>query len=264
EKLAFLLRKGDYWKALRYAEKKSIMTYFHRYIFFFPEVISNIIKKGRYTGLPKKVIKLPIFNKEIPVYNTKLLGNLIIYKNQKYLGVKLQPKDTAFLIHLAFRAGEPGKEISLKDLYCNFWKNSKRPSRNLSYLLFRIKKVLKIPSHLLEVSSKKDNSVLINKGIHFITDYNEYQESIAQAKALERAGEWGFAKREFHQAFKLFRGEPFKKMYDDWSDDKRLEILFGYETEILSFTKELKKRGRTEEAERLLKQAERIVPLMEE
>ncbi|TES92432.1 MAG: hypothetical protein E3J87_05435 [Candidatus Cloacimonadota bacterium] len=49
-------------------------------------------------------------------------------------------------------------------------------------------------------------------------------------------------------------------MYDDWSDDKRLEILFSYEREILSFAKELKKRGRKEEAEKLLKKAEKIIP----
>ncbi|MCK4226135.1 helix-turn-helix domain-containing protein, partial [candidate division WOR-3 bacterium] len=120
EKLALLFSRGDYWKAFKYAKKKGILSYFHRYVFFFPEVITKIIKKGRNTGLPKKVIKLPIFNKEIPVYNIKFLGNLIIYKNQQYLGVKPAPKDAAFLIHLAFSAGEPGKEISLESLYNNF------------------------------------------------------------------------------------------------------------------------------------------------
>ncbi|MCK4576074.1 hypothetical protein KAU34_06680, partial [candidate division WOR-3 bacterium] len=203
-------------------------------------------------------------NKEIPVYNTKLLGNLIIYKNQKYLGVKLQPKDTAFLIYLALTAEEPNETISLKKIYRNFWKNSTNPSRNLSHLLVRIKRAINLPSHLLEISWKKDTPVLINRGIHFTTDYDEYKQSLAQAKALLRAGEWGFAKREYLRAFKLFRGEPFKKMYNNWSDDKRLEILFSYETEVLTFTKELQKRGRNEESEKLLKKAKRIVPLIEE
>jgi len=62
------------------------------------------------------------------------------------------------------------------------------------------------------------------------------------------------------RAFKLFRGEPFKKMYDDWSDDKRLEVLFSYEKEVKSFADKLIKRGRKEEAEKLLKKAKRIVP----
>ena len=58
--------------------------------------------------------------------------------------------------------------------------------------------------------------------------------------------------------------KKFKIGGSDKSDDKRFEILFVYETEILSFAKELRKRGRDEEAEKLLKRAERIVPLMEE
>lgn len=102
--------------------------------------------------------------------------------------------------------------------------------------------------------------MLVNEGVIFTTDYQYYEETIIRAKALERAGEWGFAKREYLRAFKLFRGEPFKKMYDNWSDDKRLEILFSYETEVLSFAKELRERGRDEEAQKLLKKAEKIVP----
>ena len=149
-------------------------------------------------------------------------------------------------------------------IYRNFLKKSKNPQRNLSHLLVRIKKAINLSSHLLEVSYKKDNPVLINKGIHFITDYDEYKQTLAQAKALLRTGEWKFAKSEFIRAFSLFRGEPFKKMYDDWSDDKRLEVLFSYESEVISFAKELRARGRKDEAEKLLRKAERIVPLERE
>ena len=260
-KLALMLKNGNYWRAFKYADKRGIVADFHKYVFFFPKAVTDIIEKGKSTGLPKRMLKLPVFNKEIRVYYPKILGDLIIYKNQRYLRVKLQPKDTAFLIHLALKAGEPEEEIPLESLYNNFWKKSKYPARNLSHLLVRLKKNLKIPSHLLEVSYKRDNPVLINKGIHFITDYGEYQESIAQAKAYQRAGEWGFAEGEYLRAFSLFRGEPFKKMYDDWSDDKRLEIIFSYEKEVLSFTKELISRGRREEAKKLLKKAEKIVSL---
>ena len=261
-KLLLQIRNPQYWQAFSYAKEKGIQSHFYRYIFFFPEVVNNLLEEGNSTGLPKTILQLPVFNKQIPVYNIQFLGNLTIYKNQKYLPEKLQPKDTAFLIQLALNAGEPNKTISLDKIYYNFWRDSKNPSRNLSHLLVRIKKVLKMPSHLLEVSYRRDNPVLINKGIHFITDYDEYKQTLVQARAFLRAGEWRFAKREFLQAFTLFRGEPFKKMYDDWSDDKRLEILFNYETEILSFAKELKKRGRKEEEE-LLKRAEKLVPYLD-
>ncbi len=49
-------------------------------------------------------------------------------------------------------------------------------------------------------------------------------------------------------------------MYDNWSDDKRIEILFSYETEVIAFVKELKKREKKEEAKKMLKTVKRIVP----
>ena len=179
------------------------------------------------------------------------MGKLIVYKNQRYLHIQLSPKDTSFLIYLALSAR---KQVFLERIYRNFWPNSKNPSRNLAHLLVRMRKTLKLPSHFLYVKERK-----LVVECYFTTDYGEYQEHLAQAKALLRAGEWGFAKREFMQAFKLFRGEPFKKMYDDWSDDKRLEVLFSYEKEVRAFVEELHRRGRTEEARRVLERAERIV-----
>jgi len=251
----------DYRKALMYAHSQKLYGLFVRLALFFPEPVLHLLKKGKKPELPKAFLKMPVFQINPPVYHIRFIGRLQICKGEKSLRMlKLTPKDRSFLIHLALKAGEPDKSISLDKIYHNFWRKSVNPSRNLSHLLVRIKKTLKISSHLIEISYKKDNPVLINKGIHFITDYDEYKQSLAQAKALLRAGEWGFAKREFLRAFKLFRGEPFKKMYDDWSDDKRLEVLFGYEKEVRAFADELIKRGRKEEAEKLIKKAERIVP----
>ena len=212
----------------------------------------DFLEKGKDTGLPRAILNFPIFNKEFPVYSIKFLGHLVVYKNQKYLKTSLRPKDSAFLIYLAL---SNKKNISLDRIYRNFWPSSKSPSRNLSHLLVRIRKALKLPSHHLYI---KEDSLCFD--CYFTTDYGEYQEHIAQAKVLLRAGEWGFAKREFMQAFKLFRGESFRKMYDDWSDDKRLEVLFSFETEVIAFAKELLKRGRKEEEHRFLKRAQRIIP----
>ncbi|MFX0211187.1 MAG: hypothetical protein ACFFDT_34725 [Candidatus Hodarchaeota archaeon] len=237
-KLALFVRNGDYFKALSYAKKKYLMTYFYRYIFFSPEIVKALLEKGKPTYLPKAILNLPVFNKETSVYNIKFLGDFIIHKNQKYLRTKLQPKDKAFLIHLALKAGEPGMKISLEALYRDFWQNSRNPSRNLSHLLVRIKKVLKIPSYLIEISAKKDNPVLINKGLYFTTDYNEFEQALMQAQALLRVGEWDFAKKEYLRTFKLFRDEPFKKMYDNWSDSVRRVILNKYESEFINFAKE--------------------------
>ena len=258
-RLALLLRKAansgsisDYRKAYQFAYRHELLGVFHRLVFLIPDAVLAMLKRGKGTGLPRAILHLPIFRKEVPVYFVKFLGKLIVYKNQRYLHIKLSPKDTSFLIYLAMSAR---KHIPLERVYSNFWYRSKNPSRNLAHLLVRVRKTLRLPSHFLYVKEKK-----LVVECYFTTDYDEYQEHLAQAKALLRAGEWGFAKREFLQAFKLFRGEPFKKMYDDWSDDRRLEVLFSYEEEVKAFVNELFKRGRTEEAERVLTRAERIVP----
>jgi hypothetical protein len=47
--------------------------------------------------------------------------------------------------------------------------------------------------------------------------------------------EWEFARREYLRAFSLCRGEPFKRMYDTWSEDRRRVILNTLETELKNF-----------------------------
>ncbi|MGB3479291.1 MAG: hypothetical protein WBB67_09035 [bacterium] len=263
-KLALLVKNRKYHKAFAYAKQKGLLTYFHRYIFFFPEVVTSLLEKGKQTELPRAILRLPVFNKEIPVYYIKFMGSLNIYKNQKHLTAKLQPKDCAFMIQLALRAGEPNKIISLDEIYGNFWRDSKNPPRNLSHLLVRIKKALKIPSHLLEISYKMHNPILMNKGIHFIADYDEYRHTIVQAQAFLRAGEWEFSKKEYLCAFKLFRDEPFKKMYDPWSEQMRRVILNKLEKEAISFVKSCLKYKNTKDAKKILEKILKIIPCSRE
>ena len=247
---------GRYNKALKFAKEKELLGFLHRIIVFFPEPVRVLLEKGKDTGLPRAILNLPVFRKDIPVYSVKFLGHLILYKNQKHLSATFTPKDTSFLIFLASSERE---SISLDKIYKNFWPRSKNPPRNLAHLLVRIRKTLRLPSHYLYVKEKK-----LFFDCYFTSDYREYTEHMAQAKALLRAGEWGYAKTEYLKAFKLFRGESFKRMYDNWSDDKRLEILFSYETELRAFTKELIRRRRKAEAEKLLKRAKKIIPDLDE
>ncbi|MEO0106445.1 MAG: hypothetical protein ABIL46_03860, partial [candidate division WOR-3 bacterium] len=236
-KVVNLLCQGKYFKALKYAEKKGIMSDIHRCVVFFPEMMTRVLERRVSAGLPRKMFQLPIFNYKSLVYNVKFLGDLVVYKNQKYLGCKLGPKDSAFLTYLCFNAFEPGKSINLEEIYANFWPKSENSSRNFSHLFVRLKKELKIPSYLFEISRVNGSPMLINQGVYFTTDYQEFEQTLAQAKALQRAGEWGFARREYLRAFRLFRGEPFKKNFDSWSVDMRFRILSQFETEAINFAK---------------------------
>jgi hypothetical protein len=224
----------------------GLTSYFHRYILFLPEIVIHRIRRGKPTYLPKSLLKLPVFNRNVFVFDVRFLGKLKIYrsygtqeskKSKELLKLKLTPKEKAFLIHLALRLPEPRRTISLEKIYKNFWKDSKKPERNLSHLLSKIRKQLKIPVHLLEISRRGGYPILKNNGIYFLTDYLEFKETIARAKALLRAEEYEFAKKEFKSALKLIRGKPFEKMYDRWSEDKRTEILFEIESTKEEFEK---------------------------
>jgi len=226
EKIVLFLKNKKYYRALNYAKKKGIIQHLYRYIAFFPESVNELIEKGKKIYLPKSILKFPVFNKKHPVYHIKFLGKLRIYKNKKYLNIKLSPKEASFLIHFALKADKPGKGIELDKIYENFWNKSSKPEKNLSTLLFKIKKKLKISSHLIEIS-KKEN-ILKNKGIYFTTDYSEFEFRIIQAKAFLNLEEYKLAKKEFLRAFKIFRDKPFKNMYDNWSEDLRAKILNRY------------------------------------
>jgi len=264
-RLAWLLKNRGYVAAYKYAQKRGIMLYFYNWILFFPEIVQQRINKGKSTGLPKAILRLPVFNKEIPVYHIKFLGNLVVSeKQQEYIKTKLRPKDVAILIYLCFKAMEPKRSIDLNEVYRNFWPNSEKASRNFSHLLVRVKKALKIPSHLLTVSRSYGETSLINEGIYFTTDYQEFEQTLARAKALQRAGEWSFAKKEYLQAFKLFRGEPFKKNFDDWSVDMRFRILSELETEAINFARACLEHNNKRDAKKVLEKVLKIIPDSEE
>ena len=258
------LRMQDYYESLNYAKRKGLLGIFHRYIVFFPEVILHLFEKGKPTGLPGAILRFPVFNQEVPVYHMRLLGNITVYKNQQYVKAKLMPKEKALLIHLALKVSEPDKIITLKDLFVNFWPKSANPSSLLSHLLVRLKKKLRLPGHLLMISSRYGESRLVNRGVYLTTDYNDFKVALTHAKALERADEWLFARREYMQAFELFRGEPFKKMYDPWSEHMRRVILNKLETEALHFAKYCFEHKNKKDAKKVLERITKIIPQSEE
>ncbi|MEO0161653.1 MAG: hypothetical protein ABIL74_05210 [candidate division WOR-3 bacterium] len=263
-RLALILKNFGYKAAYRFALKRGIMLYFYRYLLFCPEFVQKRIAKNKPTYLPKAILRLPIFNTKTDVYHINLLGKITTFRNQKYLKFHLSPKDTAILLFIITRINEPEKSLNLNELYKNFWSKSKNPARIFSHSLVRIKKALKIPAHYLEIKRQNGESYLINQNIYFTTDYQEFEQTLAQAKALERVGEWGFARKEYLRAFKLFRGEPFKKNFDNWSVDMRFKILSQFETEAINFAKSCIEHGNKNDARKILQKVLKIIPDSEE
>ncbi|HEX7320201.1 MAG TPA: hypothetical protein VF399_07590 [bacterium] len=247
------MKAKNYRKALRYARSQELFGLFERLALFFPEVVVHLLRKGKNPRLPRSLLVMPIFQIESPVYNLKFLGRLRICKGENPIRKSgLSPKDAAFLIHMSLHKN---RRMLLSDICLNFWPKSKTPSRNLSHLLVRIKKTINLSSSLLKV-----NSDSLEWKFHVSTDYELFKETLAQAKALERGGEWIFAKKEYLRAFKLFRGEPFKKNYDEWSLNLRHKILTQVETETTNFAKSCLEHGNKRDARKVLAMMLKIMP----
>ncbi|MEO0128948.1 MAG: helix-turn-helix domain-containing protein [candidate division WOR-3 bacterium] len=259
-RIGVLLRNNRYQQALNLAKKKGLITIFYRYILFIPQSVLSLLAKGKNTRLPKSILKLPIFNQNTITFYIKFIGKLTITRNQKFIKTKLKPKDAALLIHLSLKLNNPESFIHLDDLCKNFWHNQTTAHRNLSHALNRLKKQLNIPGHYLEMGYDSGIPCLKNRNLFFTTDYQDILRSLSQAKALERAGEWEFAKNEYIKAFSLFRGEPLKKNFDQWSADLRYNILSYLEIEGVNFARNCLAYSNKFEARRILKQILKIIP----
>ncbi|KPK71796.1 hypothetical protein AMJ87_06610 [candidate division WOR_3 bacterium SM23_60] len=257
--LARHMNKGEYVRAYNYAKRKGLLSPFYRYTFFFPDTVISRLEKGKPTYLPRAVRMLPLFNHKNPVIHIKFMGRFVVHKNQVYLRMKMPPKHNAFLTHFAFRASIPGSAIPLQQVLHNFWPRAQNPARNLSHLLFDIKKALKIPHHLITVTTQRGMRVVLNRGIYFALDYHEFEEALVRAHALLRADMWELARKEYVHAFGLWRGAPFKRMYDAWSDDFRNVAMNRFEREVIEFAKQCVQRKDYKTVRHILKRIEKAI-----
>ncbi|OGC42397.1 hypothetical protein A2Y85_07445 [candidate division WOR-3 bacterium RBG_13_43_14] len=219
------LKSADYYSAFQYARKKGQTGFFHRMIVFFPESVLALLKKGKPTNIPNSILRLPIFNKAAPVFHIKYLGNTVIYRNHKYIRVKLNPQEESLFIQIAQRAGEPGKIINLREIIDNYWQKSRNPANRLAHVLVQLRKKLNIPKHTLCTVRHSNASRICNMGFFVTTDYNDFTINLIQARAFENLNEWPSAKNKYREAFCMIRGAPFRNIYDNWADSQRHIIL---------------------------------------
>lgn len=259
-KLAYLLYQANrtmqaskYNRARAYAESQKLMGLFERIVLFFPGVVKVLLQKGKTTGLPKRFLNMPVFQTTPHMFKVKFLGSLCVLKGEKRLyRIHLKPKESSFLIHMACNKKQ---RMVLDDVYRNFWPGSQNASRNLSHLLVRLRKILRIPLSSLTVKQR-----FLQWNFFCSTDYDDLQEILVQAKALQHVGETTFARHEFIRAFNLIRGEPFKKMYDPWSEQKREMILNTLENEVLCFTKDFSGHTDAKSFKKILQKISALIP----
>lgn len=254
------LRIRDYQRTLNFAKRKGLVNFLHRLIVFFPEIIIELLQNGQSTGLPISILRFPVFNISYPIYHIKFLGDIRCYTNQTKIAAKLPTKQKAFLIHIALRMGEPGKSISISDLYNNFWPQSKTPSRRLARMLVLLRHQLLIPGHLLCISRRANRQRLTNRGIYITTDYADFTINLMQARAMKRAMELKVAREQYLQAFKLIQGEPFLSMYDNWSEEIRSIIFNQLENATLEFTELCRESGDGKNAQKTLNKIYKFIP----
>lgn len=252
-------RISAYRQAYAYARKKGLLGFFHRAIVFSPEIIKRMLDQGRRTDLPRAILKFPVFNLEVPSYTVKFLGRLVVNRGAEYLKVHFAPKEAALLVHIALRAGEPYRFIPVQDLYQNFWPRSRNAASRLSHLLVKLKQKISMPGHLVSMASRAGMKCLVNRGFYMSTDYQDFETTLTEAQALERTGEWRFARDKYRQAFRLMRGEPFARSYDAWSEDLRHRILTRYEQEVQRFIRTCGSHHCPADARQAAEQLRRII-----
>jgi len=225
----------NYWQAYRYAHNKGCVAHFHFWLLFFPDLVRKIIRAGRDPRLPKRFLELPVFQTEIPVFHIKLLGPFRIYRNGRPIRTSLPPKSASILIQLALRNGS----IPIDSLLNNYWPDSSSPKRNLSHLLVICRRSLKLSTR--ELHFGRGGRLIFTPPV--TTDLQIFSETLTRARLLKNFGEWSFARQEYLRAFRMVRGEPLRKMFDDWSIDTHRFITERIKKAIQDFITECERRN---------------------
>ncbi|OPX18102.1 hypothetical protein BXT86_02920 [candidate division WOR-3 bacterium 4484_100] len=258
-KLLLMLKKSKgrylslyYNRAVQYARRYGLTGYFYLFTLFYPEAIKHRLAKGKNVALPYTMLRFPIFRQDRVSYLIKFLGPLRVYRSGRSLREQLPPKLAALCIYLALAQG---RNLTTEEVCRNLWPRAKNPHHNLSRALIKLRKFLKLSNDQLKIRHRH-----IFMSEYIATDYQEFYLLLARAKAFEGAGEWNFARLEYLRAFNQFKGEPFKKMFDNYSDRIRREVLSRLEKETIYFVQKCLNNRNLITARKVLKKIDKIIP----
>ena len=265
-KLLFYLEKSqnsikNYYNALNFAKQKGILLDFYRFIPFYPKSIENLSRANKKSYIPNCLLKFPIFETENINFKINILRRFEVKKEGKIIDEIFFPQEESFIVFLAinYKKGE----ISLTEIYENFWNNILNPYENFKNLLYRIRKKLKIPSTFLNIKSLKGEKYLIIKKIVFYTDYENFKNSVFRARMMEKIGEIEKALKEYENAFKIFEEMPFQKCYNKFCENIRTEILMNLYENLPAFLRLLKYKGKNKLIKRIVNKFSKFIPLNE-
>jgi len=246
------LRKRDYFKAYRFAEKKGLLGFLHRIILIHPEAVINLLKKGRETYLPKEFLSLPIFKEEIPIFRLSLLGDKesIFYGNRK-INISPRSKDFALLVYLFLNRK---RYLERENLINIFYGKAENPAKTFTKALSRIRSNLNLNGVLIS----KQEGVFLN--IEAKIDLEEFEERFKMGRILEKVGEVDRALQEYRQCFVLYKKSPFEQMgyYYNFAEERRTMVRNMYselcdkliknaeEKKDIKFVKKLKEKLKSE------------------
>lgn len=263
-KVPYLLRKAaetgrlDFFdRAYKLAKEKGLLAPFYTFLLFFPDLVMKVIRKRGPRVIPRNLLEFPVFRKNAISFYLSFLGPLRIFSDDKRVKARLTQKEGTFLIHLSLSKED---EIPVEDLYQNFWPSSSDPGHSLSQLLWKLRKKLSIPASSLRIRRFRNRTVLVKSDITFTTDYQKFEHLLSRARAAHRVGEWEIARVDYLRTFSLVRGSPFKRMYDKWSEDKRIHLIFLLEEEVKKFVDSCLLYGNNKDAVQVLRHFREIIP----
>ncbi|MBD3278405.1 MAG: hypothetical protein GF388_08900 [Candidatus Aegiribacteria sp.] len=216
---------SDFKRARNMARRNHLMGFFHRHLAMKVELVRDMLKAGIDTGLPRAFLAFPAFADVSVQVRVNLLGRITASKSEKGEQINLSSKEGAILSILSSNISKPGDYIPLDRVEQYIWSNKDGRTGRIKAYIGRITSRLGIREDLLDTGYRGDVESVINRGVHFNRDIDDFRTICAHAKSLLSTKMNEMALQEYRNAFSLIRDIPLKGCYDTFSEDQRTYII---------------------------------------